>query len=250
MDSIPAEALNATAVDVADAAVAAAAFNCDKRVARLSKSDCTYLKSKGFTDQGVNAVKAAGKAWIGNDGPYTFKFTNQASKPAVGVILVLWLMNGEKDYGASFVNARRPRITVSLPKPGDSVVISVAANQIGGWAAITGHATGLSRFGQVSNTWGEFNTKKNGNTFDVSREVNMKGNGMHIRAGNGCVADMGTCVFKCVNGANSCGNAGEYKIFNCQAPNPGAQHANDGANGGCSGWGNSGRGHLDVDLKH
>lgn len=157
-------------------------------------------------------------------------------------------MNNDKDYGAAFVNARRPYITVSLPKQGDSVVISVAANQIGGFAAMTNHGTGLTQYGQVSNTWGEFNTKKKGNTFDISREVNMKGNAMSIKAGNGCVADMGTCVFKCTNGAQSCGNAGEYKIFNCAAPNPGAQHAPDGANGGCSGWGNSGRGHLDVQL--
>lgn len=216
----------------------------------MNKGDCEYLRRIGFKDQGFNSLRRGSGAWIGNDGPYTFKFTNRANSPGpVGVVLVLWLMNGEKDYQASFVNARRPKITVSLPNQGDSVVISLGEGQIGAWAAVNNHATVLTQYGQISNTWGEFNTKKVGNTFDISKEVDMRGNDMVIRANNGCLADKNTCVFKCVNGARSCGNYGEYKIFNCQPPNPGAHHSDDRANGGCSGWGNTGRGHLDVALK-
>ncbi|TQS33947.1 hypothetical protein Golomagni_05693 [Golovinomyces magnicellulatus] len=232
------------------ALAAQSSFPCNPPVPRLNQGDCQYIRSLNFVDQGINAVRPNGRAWIGNQGPYTFKFTNRATNPGpVGVIVVLWLMNGPRDYQASFVNARRPFITASLPNPGDSIVISLSEGQVGGWAAVNGHNTVLTQYGQISNTWGEFNTKRDGNTFDVSREVDMRGNAMQIRANNGCVADLGKCVFRCINGARSCGNAGEYKIFDCDPPNPGAHHDADGMNGGCSGWGNSGNGHLEIALK-
>lgn len=231
-------------------AAAAQNFDCNFPARRLNRGDCEYLQRIGFSNQGANADRPGNGAWIGSDGAYTFKFTNDANHPGpVGVIIVLWLMEGPKDYQASFVNARQPRITVSLPNQGDSVVISLAEGQIGAWAAVNGHNTVLTQYGQISNTWGEFNTKRVGNTFDISKEVDMQGNFMEIRANNGCVANEDLCVFKCINGARSCGNAGEYKIFNCGPPNPGAQSAPDGMNGGCSGWGNNGRGHLDVSLR-
>ena len=77
----------------------------------------------------------------------------------------------------------------------------------------------------------------------------MNGNYMDIRANNGCVADMNTCVFACTNGQRSCYEAGTYAISNCGPPNPGAQMSPDRMNGGCSGWGNAGNGHLEVNLR-
>ncbi|KAJ3490201.1 hypothetical protein NLG97_g5828 [Lecanicillium saksenae] len=231
-----------------DAAAAAAAFGCGKLQPHLNKADCEHMAKIGMAGQGINSLKPNGKAWIGGGGPNTFKFTNRATHPsAVPVTVVLWAWNGDRDYQAMCVNVRRPYITVSLPKPGDSIVISVANNVVGGFAALNNHATILSNAGLVYNTWGEFNTKGD-STVDVSREVNTRGNVMSIRASNGCVSNMSKCVFLCKNGGvDHCGDAGSYHLTNCGPPNPGAHTDNGGADGGCSGWGNHGK-HLDVDL--
>lgn len=148
------------------------------------------------------------------------------------------------------VNVRRPYITYSLPNIGDSVTISVAPGNTGAFAAVNNHATVVNQYGQVSNTWGEFNTKPGGATFDVSREVDMNGNIVRMRGGNGCESNFEKCTFKCVNGQNSCLDAGSYDLFNCGPPNPGAHRdpGPNGTNGGCGGWGNDNHGHVDVEL--
>lgn len=202
----------------------------------------------GMAGQGINSLRPNGKAWIGNQGPNTFKFTNTASHPSpVPVTLVLWTWENDGDYQAMCVNVRRPKVTVSLPKVGDSIVVSVANNVVGGFAALNGHNTILNNVGQVFNTWGEFNTKAGG-TVDVSREVNTHGNVMSIHASNGCQSDMGKCVFLCNNQKlDHCGEAHTYHLSNCGGNNPGAHTDNGGADGGCSGW--KGRGnHLNVNL--
>ncbi len=202
----------------------------------------------GMAGQGINSLQSNNKAWIGGGGPNTFKFTNRATKPSpVPVTLVLWLFENDSDYQAMCVNVRRPYITVSLPNIGDSIVVSVANNVIGGFAALNNHATFLSNAGLVYNTWGEFNTLS-GNTVDVSREVNPHGNVMSIKANNGCEANFSKCVFLCKqSGLDHCGDAGSYHLVNCGGSNPGAHSNNDGTQGGCSYWGGKGS-HLDVDL--
>lgn len=204
----------------------------------------------GMAGQGQNSLSPNGKAWIGTQGPYTFKFTNNAIHPhAEPVTLILWTWEHAGDYQAMCVNVRAPKISVSLPKPGDSITISLAEGVTGAFASLDGHSTTLNQYGQVHNTWGEFNTRGSGATFDISREVHSKGHAMDIRGSNGCLSNLKTCVFLCKDpNAKSCGKAGDYHIVNCGGGNPGAHSENGGADGGCSGWGNHGK-HLDVLLR-
>ncbi|KAJ4151623.1 hypothetical protein LMH87_012313 [Akanthomyces muscarius] len=235
--------------DTSVSTLAAGGFSCAKLKPHLNKADCEYMSKIGIRGQGENALSPNGKAWIGTQGPYTFKFTNNAIHPAARpVTLILWTWQNAQDYQAMCVNVRAPKISVSLPRPGDSITISLAAGVTGAFASLDGHETRLNNVGQVDNTWGEFNTGSYA-TFDVSREVNSKGHAMDIRGSNGCVSNLVTCVFKCKDAnARTCGAAGSYHLVNCGGKNPGAHTDNGGADGGCGGWG-SGRKHLDVLLR-
>jgi hypothetical protein len=199
--------------------------------------------------QGINARSPNGNVWIGNDGPNRFTFTNRASSPSpVSVTLILW-DQAPGDYQASFMNVRRPKISYSLPNVGDSVTVSLANGVSGGWAALTDHATTLSQYGQISNTWGEFTTG-NSATVDVSRLVNMGGNKMSIKVSTGCVSNMNTCVFTCKSG-NTCGTSGSYDLTNCaNGSQPGASYGvwDGNPSGGCQGWSNGG-GSLAISLE-
>ncbi|KAJ6786424.1 hypothetical protein PWT90_04046 [Aphanocladium album] len=233
----------------ANTKLAAAGFSCANLKPHLNKQDCEYMSKIGIHGQGENSLKPNGKAWIGTQGPYTFKFTNNAIHPAARpVTLILWTWENSQDYQAMCVNVRSPKISVSLPRPGDSITISLAENVTGAFASLDGHETKLNNVGQVDNTWGEFNTAGNWATVDVSREVNSKGHAMDIRASNGCVSNLVTCVFTCKDpNVHSCGTAGSYHLQNCGGSNPGAHTDNGGADGGCGGWGGSK--HLDVLLR-
>lgn len=147
------------------------------------------------------------------------------------------------------MNVRAPAISYSLPNAGDSVTISIANGVAGAWSALEDFATALSSYGQVFNTWGEFSTG-NSATVDVSREANMAGSFMVLRvANNGCTADMGTCVYACTGGANSCGAADTYGLFNCATGSQAGANqymVNGNPTGGCQGWSNGG--HVDVWL--
>lgn len=206
------------------------------------------MSNIGMAGQGDNAVSNNGNIWIGGDGPNTFTFTNQATSPSpVPVILILWDMPAG-DYQSSFMNVRRSKISYSLPNIGDSVTISLANGVSGGWAALNNHATTLSQWGQIYNTWGEFTSGAYA-TVDVSREVNMGGNVMSIRTSGGCTSNMNTCVFTCKNGQNTCGDSGTYQLENCAAGSqPGASYGlyDGNPSGGCQGWSNGG--HLDISL--
>ncbi|TQW11831.1 hypothetical protein IF2G_00562 [Cordyceps javanica] len=239
-----------TSISVLGNVKAATFFGCEKLQPHLNKADCEHMSKIGMAGQGINSLQPNGKAWIGSDGPNTFTFTNRAGSPSpVPVTVVLWAWERDQDYQAMCVNVRRPYITVSLPNAGDDVVVSLADDVVGGFAALENHATALSFAGLVDNTWGEFNTKGD-STVDVSREVNARGSAMSIRASNGCVSNMSECVFVCKNsGADWCGDKDTYQLTNCGHANPGAHTDNDGADGGCSGWGSKGK-HLDIDLGH
>lgn len=197
--------------------------------------------------QGFNDLSSNGKIWLGNQGPNTFTFTNDATYPSpVPVTIIVWY-NAPYDYESSFMNVRRPLISYSLPNIGDKVTISLENGVSGGWAALNNHATHLSRYGQIYNTWGEFTTGDYA-TADVSREVNMSGNVMSLRVSGGCRSDMNTCVFKCKQG-NECGEPYTYDLVNCE---PGSQNGasygiyDGNPSGGCQGWSNGG--HIDVSL--
>jgi hypothetical protein len=149
------------------------------------------------------------------------------------------------DYQSSFMNVRLPQISYSL---GDleTVTISAANDISGGWAGLYNEITTLSQYGQIYNTWGEFTTGSYA-TVDVTREVNMAGNGMSINLDSGCISNLDTCSFQCVSG-NTCGDSGTYSLVNCApASQPGATYGVDGKgnpSGGCQGFSNGG--HMDV----
>lgn len=221
-------------------------YNCASPVPGLSPQDCTYLSTIGFASQGQNAVSAAsGTAgiYLGSSGLNTFSFINGASVP---LILVVWY-NPVEDAQSSFMDARTPKITYSLPEQGSAVVVSIDNEVPGGWSSIYNYTTTLTEYGQVNNTFGEFNTGIFATT-DVSRLVNMQGHPMTVLVrGSGCRSDMQTCVYMCAEpGAMTCGRERSYRLDNCQGQ-PGAVVSNDAngnPSGGCQGWSNGG--HVDV----
>ncbi|KAK3689668.1 hypothetical protein B0T22DRAFT_176686 [Podospora appendiculata] len=215
-------------------------FSCDPLVYGLSLEDCQYMSTIGMLGQGENAVEDNGQIWIGSDGPNIFTFINAANVP---ITLILW-HTAMTDDQASFMNARMPKISYSLPTTGSAVQLSIANGVPGGWAAIYNRQTTLTQYGQVSNTFGEFSTGPYA-TIDVSRLVNMSGNPMTVRVSSGCVADMRSCVYMCDRTDNSCGAAGTYSLANCGGHNAVHSIGEDGnPTGGCQGW--SYGGHVEV----
>jgi hypothetical protein len=225
-------------------ALAKRTIDCSNLVPGLTLEDCEYMSEIGIVSQGCNVESNNGKIWIGDDGPYTFTFTNHASEEAnTPLTVVVWYFPAY-DFEASFVNVRQPEVTYSLPNYGDSITISAASDISGGFAALYGHTTVLSQFGQIYNTWGEFTTGQWA-TADVTRLINMGGNPMEISVPcNGCVSDMNLCSFHCKEG-NECGESGTYDLMSCDnGSQAGASFGTyDGSNpeGGCQGWGTDGK---------
>jgi hypothetical protein len=215
-------------------------FPCDKLVPHLSKADCEHMSRIGVSGQGINSQTPNDNAWIGDQGPFTLRFTSTSNKP---LNLVLWTWEHDDDYESSSVNVRRPKISVSLPKKGDGITVSVASGITGGFSTLNDQTTKLNNYGQVLNTWGEFTTNSGRDlAFDVSREVNMSGNTIFATSSTGCVASTSKCVFTCKDSnAISCGETGTYHIVDCSGGNPGAHTENGGTEGGCSGLGDNGR---------
>ena len=222
-------------------------FDCTNPVFGLNQGDCEWMSTIGMAGQGQNPTADNGIFWIGDDGPNTFTFYNEATNPSpVPVTLIMWY-DAPNTFTASFVAAYAPMVSYSLPNTGDSVTISVANEISGAWAALNNHVSDLTVNGQVNNTWGEFTTG-NSATVDISREVNMVGNQLSITTSGGCVANLDTCAYECYSG-NTCYLAGSYELVNCA---PGSQPGAAGATvngvptGGCQGWSNGGS--LVVDL--
>lgn len=145
------------------------------------------------------------------------------------------------------MDARTPKITYSLPSQGSAVVVSIDNEVPGGWSTVYNYTTTLTEYGQMNNTFGEFNTGIFATT-DVSRLVNMVGHPMTVVVkGSGCRSDMQTCVYMCAEeGVITCGRERSYRLENCQGQ-PGAVVSNDeegNPTGGCQGWSNGG--HVDV----
>lgn len=221
-------------------------FSCSNPVSGLTQADCNHMSNIGMAGQGYNPTNNNGIIWIGDDGPNTFTFQNLGgtSNGVVPVTLIIWNMPSG-DYQSSFMNVRQPQISYSLADQ-ETVTISMANGVSGGWAGLYNEITTLSEYGQIYNTWGEFTTG-NYATVDVSREVNMSGNGMSINLDSGCISNMDKCSFQCYSG-NTCGDSGTYELVNCAAGSQnGATYSTDGngnPNGGCQGFSNGG--HMDV----
>lgn len=230
-------------------------FSCDTLAPGLSSQDCDHMAAIGMFAQGRNAVAENGRIWIGADGANTFVFINAAGVP---VTVIVWSEAAAgHDDAASFMNARQPEISYSLPETGGAVEVAAADGVAGGFSALYNRSTRLTPYGQISNTLGEFSTGPWA-TVDVSQLVDMEGRPMTVlvfargpRRQNEhplCVADLQTCVFTCRSAdAQSCGAAGTYKLVNCDGPNAEQSADVDGnPTGGCHGWSNGGR--LEIVL--
>lgn len=194
-----------------------------------------------MVSQGVNSFSNNGLIWIGNDGPNTFTFINMAG--GVDVTIIIWY---QTDFGSSFFagpDGRQPMISYSF---GDlqQVTISMANGVSGGFAGLYNDITILTPDGQIFNTWGEFTTGQSG-TVDVSRLVNMGGNGMSINLDSGCISNLDTCVYQCNNGQNTCYLDNTYTMVNTNTPNCNEGFdAKGNPTGGCQGFSNGG--HMSV----
>lgn len=192
----------------------------------IQAQDLAHLKSIGVISGGVNLEKQCDNVWIGNNGPYTNQFINKSGQQ---VVLVVWGVQ------ASWVNAKQPEITVTIPAD-NKKTLSFSNGATGGWAVV-GANTRLQN-GQIFETWGEYTFGTYG-VVDVSREVNMNGRSMAIH-GPQCVSDMNRCVFVCPSGQNSCWQ--EYELKNCaNGSQPGANYGMSYGkpSGGCGGMGSS-----------
>ncbi|KAK0725491.1 hypothetical protein B0H67DRAFT_480101, partial [Lasiosphaeris hirsuta] len=216
-------------------------FSCGSLAYGLSVEDCEHMAVIGMAGQGQNAIGEKGAGiWIGSEGPNTFTFINTAKVP---VTVIVWY-RAMGDDKSSFVGARAPKISYSLPFVNDAVDISLGNEVPGGWSAVYNRSTKLTPYGQIDNTFGEFSTGTYA-TIDVSRLVTMSGNPMTVKVSGGCLADMKTCVYACNSETDSCGAAGTYSLLNCRGANAVQSVDPDGnPTGGCGGWSNGG--HVDI----
>lgn len=185
----------------------------------------------GIGSLGVNADSNNGACWLGDDGQYTATFKNNAAQD---IVLVCW-----KDMGFT-INTIQPLLTVKLPQ---GKAQKVSFGSVSGACAPAYKGMAKSTFGGPKETWFEYTFGGGFPTFDVSREPNMQGLSISATAQKStCVSDMETCVFKCKNGSDSCGQAGEYGMFNTEHPK--CHHSDDKTNGGC--LMDNGGDHVDV----
>ncbi len=114
-----------------------------------------------------------------------------------------------------------------------------------GWSGLYNEISNLTPYGQINNTWGEVTTG-GWATVNVSRLINMHGNGMSINVSTGCVSNLSKCWFGCKSG-NTCWESKSYNLNTCDN---GSQHGatlgwnNGDPTGGCQGFANGG--HIDV----
>ncbi|KAK0707705.1 hypothetical protein B0H67DRAFT_556354 [Lasiosphaeris hirsuta] len=236
--TLAAEALASTTV------LSPHAIDCERTVQGLTKADCRYLSSIGFTGPGSNpSSNSAGKIWLGSNGPNIFTFANKAN---TDVVLVLW--DDSNSYASSFVTQYAPKLTVSIAA-GGRTTISLANGVTGAWSAVyrggVAGPTKVSANGQVENTWGEFTTGEWA-TVDVSRLITMSGNQFSVKVGTGCQADNARCAYVCKSGS-TCWLSGSYDLIGCKnQPNNNAWYGGADPEGGCAGWSNGGK--IDVEF--
>ena len=128
----------------------------------------------------------------------------------------------------SWVNAKPPIIAqpVSSGQSAELYFANTAGGAQGGACAPVFSDTQMKN-GQIVETWVEATFNQYG-TCDVSKEVTMNGTPISVNTGS-CTSNMNQCVFACLNGASTCGDAGSYQLLN---PGPGC--SGNAENGGCS----------------
>jgi hypothetical protein len=177
---------------------------------------------------GKNDKQNNGGIWIGGDSDWKAEFINDKNEDAV---VWCWKANG---FSGMSINVNVPEVSVGI-KPGQSVQVSFAPN-VPAACAPAFSDTKLAMFGGLDNTWWEVTFGEWG-AFDVSRNVNMKGNNISAK-GSKCTSDMETCVFKCKDSSKSSCEAGsDYDLFNCHATNGGGGGYDPimaGTGGGCN----------------
>jgi hypothetical protein len=193
-------------------------------------SDVMYgvekIASKLGCKVGKNDESDNGGIWIGGDSKWKAEFTNDHSDDGV---LYCWKANG---YSGMIIKDNTPEISVGI-KSGQSVEISFAENVPSACAPVFPD-TKLAMFGGVDNTWWEVTFGQYG-AFDVSRNVNMKGNTI-ASTGSKCTSDMETCVFRCKDSSLASCETG-YDLFNCNAAGGGGGGYDvvmQGTGGGCN----------------
>jgi hypothetical protein len=184
------------------------------------------IASKLGCKVGKNDKSDNGGIWIGGDSKWKAEFTNEHNDDAV---LYCWKADG---YSGMIIKDNTPDISVGI-KAGQSVEISFAENVPSACAPVFPD-TKLAMFGGVDNTWWEVTFGQYG-AFDVSRNVNMKGNTIASK-GSKCVSDMETCVFKCKDSSLASCETG-YDLYNCNAASGGGGGYDvvmQGTGGGCN----------------
>jgi hypothetical protein len=185
----------------------------------------TIIKSMGFKGPGINDKSNNGGLWIGDDSPWKTEFTNDGSGD---MVVFCWKADG---YSGMSLNVNLPAISVGL-KQGESVTVSFAPN-VPAACAPAFSDTKMANFGGVCNTWYEATFGQMG-AFDVSRNVNMNGNGISAK-GSKCVSNMDSCVFKCQDAnASSCETGYTLAGMDSAGCGGGYDAAMDGVGGGCS----------------
>ncbi len=91
--------------------------DCSSPAWGLDRGDCEHMSAIGIAGQGQNDRSNNGRVWIGNDGPATFTFYNRVDPPA-SVVLLTWDMYGSDDYQAMCLNARTPRLSLTIAAGG------------------------------------------------------------------------------------------------------------------------------------
>jgi len=191
----------------------------------LESRDLSLLSSLGALF-GSNPTSSNGQAWIApSGGDYSNCVSNDSGD---NIIVTVWGPLG------SWINSVAPIITQSLA-PGDNVTLQYANGFSGAMSAFYPDTQLIN--GQLSNTWLEHTFSGDWTTVDVSREVNMAGHSISMTgtgpSGQSCTTDMTTCVFTCINGQDTCWEAGSYQLQNCDAANGGGSDA-AAMNGGCN----------------
>ena len=185
----------------------------------------TIIKSLGIKGTGINDKSNNGGLWIGDDSPWKTEFTNDGSGD---MVVFCWKANG---FSGMSLNVNLPAISVGL-KQGESVTVSFAPN-VPAACAPAFSDTKMANFGGIDNTWYEATFGNNG-AFDVSRNVNMNGNGISAK-GSKCVSNMDSCVFKCQDSsASSCETGYTLAGMDSAGCGGGYDAAMDGVGGGCS----------------
>lgn len=193
----------------------------DEATSLLKGIGCVWADSPQASTKAQLTRTSGGDMWWGTDSAWQTTFINDASED---IVLACWSKDGNN---GSFLKTVTPQIAVKIPSGQQQTVSHLPG--VGGACTAAYPSTEFTEWGQLKQTLYEF-TYGNSGTFDVSKEIYMHGNAMTAK-GSKCTSDENTCVFKCKDGAVTCGGPDSYELINCSA-----------ANGGGGGWNNDAQG--------